>query len=98
MIISGLNDPSYPHEITHVVLRDLEQEAHPIIREGEATWLGGSINDNLAAIKRLLAAKSTSEVMLLASRYLDIDPGDKQESLIPILNEIVSTSSAKPGH
>lgn len=148
LIISGLNDPYYPHEITHVVLRELEKDAHPIIREGVATWLGGSINDNLAqlvvmylegtpqqdipsfvglftnpdisqddqyvlgavvceaiaqrhgvnAIKRLLAAKSTSEVMLLASRYLDLDPSDKQESLIPFLNEVVSTSSAKPGH
>lgn len=50
IILSSFTDPYYPHELTHIVLRPLEKNAHPIIREGVATWLGGSINTGMTQL------------------------------------------------
>lgn len=50
IILSSFDDPYYPHELTHIVLRPLEKNAHPIIREGVATWLGGSINTGMTQL------------------------------------------------
>jgi hypothetical protein len=50
VILSSLGDPYYPHEYVHVVLRNLDQGANPIIREGVATWLGGSINTDFGTL------------------------------------------------
>ncbi len=52
VILSALGDPYYPHELVHIVLRDLDAHADPILREGVATWLGGSISKDYIVLVR----------------------------------------------
>jgi len=136
IVMSGLGSEWYPHELVHVVLARFD-DAHPVIREGVATWLGGSLGipfdtlvdryvegkepeqipsfvalftdpdrsqddvyiigaalckvvhdtHGMEAVLRLLQARSTSDVMLLCSRYLHLDPSDQQESLAAVLHQ-----------
>jgi len=41
----------------------------------------------MEAVLRLLQTRSTSDVMLLCSRYLHLDPSDQQESLVAVLHQ-----------
>ncbi len=42
VVLSGAGSPFYAHELVHMVLAD-DDSTHPVIREGVATWLGGSL-------------------------------------------------------
>lgn len=141
IILSGMGDAWYPHELVHVVFRDYD-DACPVIREGVATWLGGSLGDDFdvllprylhqkkagevpsfvrlftdpylpqddvyivgAALCRavyekagpdavldLLRARKTSDAMLKISQILGLEPGDRQENLIPLLTQLLQNS------
>jgi len=52
MILTSMGDPFYSHELVHIVVRDLEHSAHAVVREGVATWLGGSANVDLETMLR----------------------------------------------
>lgn len=49
IILSGMGSEWYPHELTHILFKDFG-EAHFILQEGIATWLGGSLGESLAAM------------------------------------------------
>ena len=44
MMMTSLGDPLHYHELVHMTIHDLEARTYPILREGVATWLGGSTN------------------------------------------------------
>lgn len=63
LIFSGLGDPYYPHELTHVVVRDLEDGAHPIVSEGVATWRGGSITmDYISLVEQYRSSRQAADL------------------------------------
>jgi hypothetical protein len=74
IILSSMSDPFYPHELAHVVLRPLEKNSHPIIREGVATWLGGSITTGMTQlVQDYLAAKDEAEIPSFLELFTDPD-------------------------
>ncbi len=90
-IFSGLGDPYYPHELTHVVVHDLEEGAHPIISEGVATWLGGSITfDFQSLVTTYHAERETGDVPSFIELFTDDDiPQDDQYVLGAVLVDAV---------
>lgn len=44
LMFIGLGTPWYPHELVHLIFAQYSG-AHPLLREGVATWLGGSLGD-----------------------------------------------------
>ncbi len=50
MVFSGLGDVYHPHELSHLVIDAIAPEAHEIINEGVATWLGGSITADFTTL------------------------------------------------
>lgn len=50
IVFSALNDPWYPHELVHIALGNIDTSAHPVLREGVATWLGGSLGQDYATL------------------------------------------------
>ncbi len=80
IILSSFDDPYYPHELTHIVLRPLEKNAHPIIREGVATWLGGSIRTGMTQlVSEYLAAREPQQVPTFLDLFTNVDlPQDDQ--------------------
>ena len=74
IILSSMSDPFYPHELAHVVLRPLERNSHPIIREGVATWLGGSITTGMTQlVQEYLAANTGGEIPSFLELFTDPD-------------------------
>ncbi|MDZ4745887.1 MAG: hypothetical protein SGJ05_07775 [bacterium] len=146
IILSGMGDAWYPHELVHIVFRDFD-DAHPVVREGVATWLGGSLGEDFSvlltryirekkpteipsfvqlftdpylpqddvyivgaalckamynkagakAILELLRSKSTSDAMISITRVLGIEPGDRQETLVPLLTQLLEQSAVDAG-
>lgn len=146
IILSGRGDAWYPHELVHIVFRDFD-DAHPVVREGVATWLGGSLGEEFdvllaryiggkkpsdvpsfvqlftdpylaqddvyilgAALCKavyakagangvldLLKAQSTSDAMLRISRVLGLEPGDTQETLVPMLTQLLQAPGVDAG-
>lgn len=80
IILSSFDDPYYPHELTHIVLRPLEKNAHPIIREGVATWLGGSIRTGMTQlVTEYLASREPQEIPTFLDLFTNVDlPQDDQ--------------------
>jgi len=87
VIFSGLGDPYYPHELTHVVVKDLEDGAHPIISEGVATWLGGSITSDFSSlVTEYHAERETGAVPSFIDLFTEDDiPQDDQYVLGAVL-------------
>lgn len=146
IILSGRGDAWYPHELVHIIFRDFDS-AHHVVREGVATWLGGSLGEEFDVLLAryvgdkkpsdvpsfvrlftdpylaqddvyilggalckavfvksgpdgvldLLKAQSTSEAMLKISRVLGLEPGDTQESLVPLLTQLLETPGVDAG-
>ncbi len=145
-ILSGMGDAWYPHELVHIVFRDYDN-AHPVVREGVATWLGGSLGEEFdvllaryirgkkssdvpsfvrlftdpylsqddvyiigaalckavydragaEGVLEILKARSTSDAMLRISRVLGLEPGDTQETLVPLLTQLSQQSGVDAG-
>ena len=63
IVLNGRGDPYYPHELVHAVLSEFDEGAHPIVREGVATWLGGSGTQSFKQLATdYLASTSPSDV------------------------------------
>lgn len=54
ILFSANNTFTYPHEVTHIYIKKFFQNIHPVIDEGFATYMGGSMNlDYKAQIRSL---------------------------------------------
>ncbi|MBL7999576.1 MAG: hypothetical protein JNL32_13190 [Candidatus Kapabacteria bacterium] len=51
ILFSGTGTPWYPHELVHAVFSEFSA-THPLLREGVATWLGGSLGDSFDKLVR----------------------------------------------
>lgn len=49
VIVTGIDDEWYPHELAHIALRSFDR-ALPLFREGVATWVGGSLGKPFDAV------------------------------------------------
>lgn len=99
VIFSGLGDPYYPHELTHIVVRDLEQGAHPIVSEGVATWLGGSITDDyLTLVGTYRATRAGTTVPSFIELFTDdAIPQDDQYILGAVLIDAIARRHGADG-
>ena len=95
VVFSGLGDPYYPHELTHVVVRDLENGAHPIVSEGVATWLGGSITfDYISLVESYRSSQQAEPIPSFIELFTDDEiPQDDQYILGAVLDRCDRSSS-----
>jgi hypothetical protein len=49
VVVTGIDDEWYPHELAHIALRSFDR-ALPLFREGAATWVGGSLGKPFDAL------------------------------------------------
>ena len=71
IILSGMGDAWYPHELVHIVFRDFD-DAHPVVREGVATWLGGSLGEDFdVLLARYVQDKKTPDVPSFVRLFTD---------------------------
>lgn len=53
-VFTALDTEFHAHELVHLIFRSFSH-THPFIAEGLSTWLGGSLGQNLKALKQQLA-------------------------------------------
>lgn len=53
-VFTALDTEFHSHELVHLIFRSFSH-THPFIAEGLSTWLGGSLGQNLTALKQQLA-------------------------------------------
>ena len=99
VVFSGLGDPYYPHELTHIVVRDLEGGAHPIVSEGVATWLGGSITfDYLSLLTTYRSERRGTDVPSFIQLFTeDAIPQDDQYILGAVLIDAIDRRHGADG-
>jgi len=73
VILSGAGSPFYAHELVHMVLAD-DDSTHPVIREGVATWLGGSLGRSPDDVLHdYINERDSLSVPSLTELFTDID-------------------------
>ncbi|WP_333661647.1 hypothetical protein [Chishuiella changwenlii] len=75
-IFAGKNSIYYKHEIIHYLLNLKTEKINPIIDEGLATWLGGSLNYTYEDfLKKSISDKSDLEISTIITNFIeDTDP------------------------
>lgn len=77
LLITGLGSERHDHELVHIVGGRFA-EAHPLLVEGLAVWLGGSLGQSLSEMKvqyarRNVGGKSPGIESILADRLQHVD-------------------------
>lgn len=73
VVLSGAGGPFYAHELVHMVLAD-DDSTHPVIREGVATWLGGSLGRSPDdVLNDYIRERDSLAVPSLTELFTDID-------------------------
>ncbi len=82
LIIEASNEVYHPHELVHLVFRDYDG-AHPILREGLATLLGGTgVMDFSDALSEYLAAHSNRRIPSFVELFTGVKTDQSDEYVL----------------